>query len=171
MQKVFLIVFTLSLNTVWSTEIFQTEGEFSDPSMVEVEDVSVSYNGAIPEWESLNSTVGTYAQGGCSDCPTEISTYSALSMANWGATAQYCRDLVEGGNSDWRMPTLDELTYLAIVGPSSGTLANEDSWTITRLELLPSVSYERNWYTFNLLTGERKVRNGTSSGVKALCIR
>ena len=41
---------------------------------------------------------------------------------NWLAENQYCDDLTQGGFSDWRMPTLEELASWPIHGPDGGNI-------------------------------------------------
>ena len=47
----------------------------------------------------------------CYGCPTMISQESVSTM-NINAAINYCTNLVEGGYSDWRLPTLDEFEFL-----------------------------------------------------------
>lgn len=41
-------------------------------------------------------------------------------FVNWNAAADYCRALRTGGFSDWRLPSIDELSQIADQGASSG---------------------------------------------------
>jgi len=58
------------------------------------------------------------------------SNYSSSPMT-WGDCARYCANLVEGGFSDWRMPTLKEAIELA-TKVDAGTNTNY-FWTATPL--------------------------------------
>jgi len=79
-----------------------------------------------PQWSTLS--VGGGGFSGCSPCPSMWSNYSSSSMT-WGACARYCANLVEGGYSDWRMPTLYEAIELA-TKVNAGTNTNP-FWTAT----------------------------------------
>lgn len=176
MKKTLLILFTFSLSTAWCTTDF-SEDLFSDPSMVEVEDVSLSSSGVVPVWETFDNTIGTYAAVGCSDCPTEISVY-INSAVTWGVAAAYCRTLNQNSQTDWRMPTLDEAIYLTLVGTgpaSAETIPNynvsQGYWTSTKVGLIEGQVNQQTWYTYNINTGEKNKSTSNASSIRQLCVR
>src|SRR5262245_58711088 len=58
----------------------------------------------------VNDTAFTTREGGCQDQATNL-VWSAITpnARNWSSAVSYCSNLVEGGYSDWRLPTLAEL--------------------------------------------------------------
>src|SRR5437867_2555256 len=58
--------------------------------------------------------------GGCKDLATGR-VWSLQPDTNWSFdnASKYCGDLVEGGQTDWRMPTIDELKAVYAHGGSS----------------------------------------------------
>jgi len=55
---------------------------------------------------------------------TEITDESATTM-NFGAAVRYCHDLTEGGHTDWKLPSHDEL--FATLSSGSITVPNASS--------------------------------------------
>ena len=62
----------------------------------------------------------------CFNCPSTFSNASASAMSI-GAAGIFCSALVEGGFSDWRLPTLNEYEYLRDV--LNLTTPTVDCWT------------------------------------------
>ncbi len=76
-------------------------------------------SGNPPQWSTLS------VSGGCAGSVQMISNVSASTM-NWRSCANYCATLTEGGYSDWRMPTTQDIvSYMSNwdnVKNSSGVL-------------------------------------------------
>lgn len=49
---------------------------------------------------------------GTGSLPSMMSATSASGSLNMLASINYCRNLVEGGHSDWRYPTVEEVLYI-----------------------------------------------------------
>lgn len=65
-----------------------------------------------PQWEPLpNSSASSVSNCTTPPCPTQLSL-TAVATMNWGTCSRYCENLVEGGFSDWRMPTKEEIIHL-----------------------------------------------------------
>lgn len=134
--------------------------------------------GVLPEWKpdtiSTSATNSNLGVGGCTDCPVDISTIPA-GTRTWADVSAYCRDLTEGGYTDWRMPTFEELTYLSTTGVVLGTFKNKVAWTATRVEILESKAvYINYYYTLNPVTGEKDIKDGTTATnikYRRLCVR
>jgi hypothetical protein len=115
----------------------------------------------------------TSSNGGCTDNASGL-TYSAsrfdmtgsVGIGYSGATA-YCDGLVEGGQSDWRVPTLDEMqglsthgggNHLNISGPNS-----LGRWTSTK---------RGSTQAYAIVIGTNQVfLNGLNSGWDVVCVR
>ena len=69
------------------------------------------------------------AAGGGSGMPSMISNESASTM-NFGAALRYCKNLNEGGFTNWYLPTFEELTYILSIGGInvSNESSNNDIW-------------------------------------------
>lgn len=88
-------------------------------------------SGSPPQWSTLSSGGG--GGTGCANCITSISNYEG-SAINWINCADACRNLVEGGFSDWRMPTSAEAIYyrtVDIFNPPDGSWIAGPVWTGT----------------------------------------
>jgi hypothetical protein len=55
---------------------------------------------------------------------TMITDESATAM-NFGSAIRYCRNLTEGGNSDWKLPTFQEL--IEVISKGGNTVPNDSS--------------------------------------------
>ncbi len=96
------------------------------------------------------------AGGGGSTLPTEVSNQSPGQHTFVGAV-QYCATLSEGGNTDWRLPTLQELAYFA--GSSAST---DYLWTLSES---PGLDYPINQNYISLRLSDGKWRNGGATTV------
>lgn len=112
---------------------------------------------------SSTSTMGS--------APVMISAESPTS-GSLGSAIAYCRNLTEGGFSDWRLPTLPELITLASTGgtvistPSSGNFL----WTAT----INGTNFGAGQHalaTFRLSDGTVEVTYGNSSNPRTRCVR
>jgi hypothetical protein len=67
--------------------------------------------------------------GGCA-CPTMLSNESATT-ANLGTAARNCGNLIEGGFSDWYLPSMDDILLVLSKNPSSITnnTSGNSIWT------------------------------------------
>ncbi len=109
--------------------------------------------------------------------PTEVSTESVSTVANFGDALRYCNTLTEGGHSDWYLPTFDEITFLMSKGGitiSNNTSANA-IWTRTKFPNnsgSTSSVFAQAVIFFRMSTGEANyaVASGTSS-MYARCVR
>ena len=89
--------------------------------------VLTSDAGGLGSWKSLSGGGST----GCATCITSISIYEGSSLT-WVECADACYNLVEGGFSDWRIPTWDEAVYYRTTfGPPDGTWIADYVWTST----------------------------------------
>lgn len=89
--------------------------------------------GNNPQW--TNATVASTGGGGptgCAACITSIST-SEWTNVSWVTCRENCRTLVEGGYSDWRMPTFDEASYYlsGTFDPPDASWITDFVWTTT----------------------------------------
>ncbi|MCC6600343.1 MAG: hypothetical protein IT223_06675 [Crocinitomicaceae bacterium] len=82
-------------------------------------DLNVNNNAVINVPAPVNGTdavnkdyvdAAVAATGGGSGVPQELSSKSG-SQLSFKDAVQYCENLTEGGNTDWRMPDFDELAY------------------------------------------------------------
>jgi hypothetical protein len=76
--------------------------------------------------DSLHSHAAQAAAG----TPTTLSTESATTM-NFGDAARYCRDLTDGGFTDWRLGTWHEIWLLYQESVVSNALSTDEIWTGT----------------------------------------
>jgi len=98
-----------------------------------------------------------------STMPTMISNKST--GANYqGVQAQYCASLVEGGFSDWRMPTFDELTYaVSALTDTTGAVVADANYLWTRTNRCDSASCGSNWLILNPSSGTWDSSNYSNS--------
>jgi len=105
-------------------------------------------SGNQPQWSALSTSGG--GPTGCASCITSIST-TEWSTVTWEQCRENCRLLVQGGFSDWRMPTWDEAAYYGsgAFDPPDGTWISGYVWTSTpwdsRVAGTPSNGY---WVVF-----------------------
>src|SRR5207249_1109651 len=57
----------------------------------------------------VDAQIAAVAAGGGSSMPTMMSNEGTA--VTFSGAVQYCKNLVESSFSDWRLPTIDELTY------------------------------------------------------------
>jgi hypothetical protein len=100
---------------------------------------------------------------------TEFSSISPAGITYFGAV-EYCRNLVENGHSDWRLPTSKEVEdYIELNGWSS---INSDLWTktIPQFDITKRIIYQK--FTFSNLTSEKYINvYPYSSSMPTQCIR
>jgi hypothetical protein len=102
-----------------------------------------------PQWSTLSVSTtggGTEPTHNCSypyNCPTMWSNYSSTTM-NWGDCVRYCDALVEGGFSDWHIPSFYEVWNMFITNPTSAGTSSNYFWTST-----PSFWYNLGGSTTN----------------------
>jgi hypothetical protein len=82
--------------------------------------------------------VDNAVSAGGSSMPTMLSQQSAAVMT-FGAAMRYCRDLDEGGFTDWRMPNYNELVYVYSKGENP--VNNDSSSSGLWLGTLPGAQY------------------------------
>jgi hypothetical protein len=97
---------------------------------------------------------GAVSAGGGSSLPSEISNESPTTML-FHQGVQYCANLSEGGNTDWRMPTLLEASYFS--GSSAST---NYFWTLSES---PGMDFATNQNRISTRLSDGKWRNGGSS--------
>ena len=90
-------------------------------------------NGNNPQWTNPGTTGGGGGATGCAACITSVSTTEWTGLADWGVARDNCRNLVEGGYSDWRLPTFEEAVYYSsgAFDPPDGSWINDEIWTST----------------------------------------
>jgi hypothetical protein len=76
--------------------------------------------------DALHSHAAQAATGAA----TIMSAESTTTM-NFGDAVRYCRDLTEGGFSDWSLPSMDELWTVYETAVVSNDLSSTDVWTST----------------------------------------
>ncbi len=89
--------------------------------------------------------------GGGGGAPTAVSNESPTTMTVSAANS-YCNSLSEGGNTDWRLPSADELTYFM------GTVASTEYLWTKSLAIGKENPVNQNYITLRLSDG--KWRNG-----------
>jgi len=105
-------------------------------------------SGNQPQWSALSTSGG--GPTGCASCITSIST-TEWSVVTWAQCRENCRLLVQGGFSDWRMPTWDEAAYYGsgAFDPPDSTWIGGYVWTSTpwdsRVAATPT---KGNWVVF-----------------------
>ncbi|MCC6600543.1 MAG: hypothetical protein IT223_07690 [Crocinitomicaceae bacterium] len=93
------------------------------------------------------------ASGGGSSKPTAISNESSL--MSFGDAVQYCETLSEGGNDDWRLPTLQEALYF-----TKTTVSTDYLWTLSES---PGLDHAVNQNFISVRLNDGKWRNGGAS--------
>mgnify|MGYP001129631028 CR=1 FL=1 len=65
-----------------------------------------------PKWVRLETNTDNGGGGptGCASCISMVSEVSTNSMT-WGDCASFCRSKTDGGFTDWRIPTFEEVIY------------------------------------------------------------
>ena len=105
-------------------------------------------SGNQPQWSALSTSGG--GPTGCASCITSIST-TEWSGKTWAQCRENCRLLVQGGFSDWRMPTWDEAAYYGsgAFDPPDGTWSGY-VWTSTPWDLRVAATPGYGvWVVFN----------------------
>lgn len=90
--------------------------------------------GNNPQWTNAGvASSGGGGPTGCAACITSISTTEWTGLATWITARENCRTLVEGGYSDWRLPTFEEALYYlsGTFDPPDGSWINDEVWTST----------------------------------------
>lgn len=96
----------------------------------------------------VDNLVAASGGGGSIAPPTAISQQSANTMT-FSQAVQYCDALVEGGQSDWRLPTTDEIAFFAgMAGASTQFL-----WTKT-ITTGKDFATNQNYISYRLSDGK-----------------
>lgn len=104
------------------------------------------------------------AEGGCKDLQTGLVwSLPGPCCVNWNTATQYAADLVEGGYSDWRLPTRAELETAASHLAYPQLLGSGECWSST-------TQGGTRAYTVNLQTGVATLRLKGSS-LSFHCVR
>jgi hypothetical protein len=106
--------------------------------------------------------------GGCA-CPTMLSNES-VSTANLATAARNCGNLVEGGFSDWYLPTLDDVLLILSTNPGSisNNTSNNPIWTRTKAQ----ASTNGQYYNYiHLSDGNTNWSYSTGGGIYYRCAR
>ncbi|TAL57638.1 MAG: hypothetical protein EPN85_13585 [Bacteroidetes bacterium] len=79
---------------------------------------------ASPQWQNPS----VLSSGGCVPLAISDTKWTAV---NWMTCGTNCAALVEGGNSDWRMPTVEEYAYArhTFAAPPTGGWQAQFFWT------------------------------------------
>ena len=85
--------------------------------------------------------------------------------ATAGIAARLCGDLVEGGYSDWYLPSQDELNALYTNRVAIGNFTTDRYWTST--EYSDTAAYDHNFFNGNQSFGGK----GNSLGYNVRAIR
>ncbi|MCC6600014.1 MAG: DUF1566 domain-containing protein [Crocinitomicaceae bacterium] len=111
-----------------------------------------------------------------SSSPTQVSNESSSSYSNLGDALRYCSTLTEGGNSDWYMPTFEEITFLLSKGgiSISDNASPNSIWTRSKLPNNvgnSSSSYVQSVIYFRMSTGESSFAIASSATHYVRCVR
>jgi hypothetical protein len=96
----------------------------------------------------VDNLVAASGGGGSIAPPTAISQQSANTMT-FSQAVQYCETLVEGGQSDWRLPTTDEIAFFA--GMAGAT--TQFLWTKT-ITAGKDFATNQNYISYRLTDGK-----------------
>jgi hypothetical protein len=127
-----ILVLTVLVGTAWALEVTFGKKTRAKATVV-VDELGTILFGAVPApVEVTNFPAATNCDcGGAATsidaAPIEISTESLTSML-MGDAMLHCEGLVENGESDWRLPTFEQLQFAA-----SGGLALPDARTTNRI--------------------------------------
>ncbi len=127
----------------------------------------VNPNDAVNKDYVDQAVVSGSGGGGSCACPGEVSSESVSTM-NFGAAIAHCRSLNEGGHTDWRLPSLEELIKLASNGSVNvpGGLSNNFLWTITT-----NPYYSSGYYYMISLGNGSTGTSSTGSNRNVRCVR
>lgn len=116
------------------------------------------------------NTASSTKCNGCYTCPTEISQVNT-NYISYPNAVLYCRDLIENGHNDWRLPTIDECDYL---GNTLNISIPPTCWTNTWQTHAVSNSYMFVFITSNHYFLSNTVSNTSTSPnttAKTFCVR
>ncbi len=109
------------------------------------------------------------ANGGCKDVKTgrvwsrnALSPERTSSFWTWTPAKNYCENLVEGGYTDWRMPTRDELKTVSVNG--AGTYLDV-FWSAGGPGVVPSEVDYNKWSTTTVRGGKYAYVVALKSGI------
>ncbi len=128
----------------------------------------VNPNDAVNKDYVDQAVVSGSGGGGSCACPSEMSSESA--PMNFGAAIAHCRNLNEGGHTDWRLPTLEEIIKLASDGSVNvpGGFSSNFLWSISTNPYYSSGYY----YMINLSNGSTGTNSTSTSNLRSVrCIR
>ena len=106
--------------------------------------------------------------GGCA-CPTMLSNES-VSTVNLATAARNCGNLVEGGFSDWYLPTLDDVLLILSTNPASisNNTSSNPIWTRTKAQ----AGNDGRFYNYiHLSDGNTNWSTSTGGGIYYRCAR
>ncbi len=110
-----------------------------------------------PKWVRLETNTDNGGGGptGCASCITMVSAVSTNSMT-WGDCASFCRSKTDGGFTDWRMPTFEEVIYYTSGASNITFTATSYIWTSTPYDakVNPTTTSSTGcWVIFNETSG------------------
>ena len=73
---------------------------------------------------------------------------------NFGGAARYCRNLTEGGFTDWSLPTMQEVWDIYMAGPISDDMSANYFWTTDK--------HNNDWHRVNVNDGNLDASGGSS---------
>jgi hypothetical protein len=94
----------------------------------------------------------------------------SVSTANLATAARNCGNLVEGGFSDWYLPTLDDVLLILSTNPGSisNNTSNNPIWTRTKAQ----ASTNGQYYNYiHLSDGNTNWSYSTGGGIYYRCAR
>jgi len=158
-------------NPATSLMVFNT-GTTLAPSGLYIENLATPVNPADAVTKDYvdNQIINLSGSGGGScACPTMLSNESA-STVNLATAARNCGNLVEGGFSDWYLPTLDDVLLILSTNPSS--ISNNTSpnpiWTRTKAQ----AGNDGRFYNYiHLSDGNTNWSTSTGGGIYYRCAR